>query len=87
MTEIGKVYANTEREEDRANQIFIEMGAIAGDGLLGIVVEAIDELHDASMDYGRYAGSSSSEGVAAIERMESAWLEVFAALKAIEEAQ
>lgn len=82
---IGKVYANAEREEDRANRILIEMGAITGEGLLGEVLKAVDKLFEAAKDYGYY-GESSPEGIQAINEIESVWVELFAALKAIEEA-
>ena len=83
---IGKVYANAEHEEDRADQTLIEMGAIAGDGLLGAVVEAVNELCDATADCAYY-GESSPEGIVAIEGIAIAWLKLFVALKAIEETQ
>ena len=82
--EIGRVYANSELEEHLADQILIELGVIAGDGLLGVVVEAVKELYEAGADYGYY-GESSPEGLKAVEKVESAWLKLFAALKAIEE--
>lgn len=81
---IGKVYANAEREEDRADQTFIKMGAIAGEGLLGAVIEAVDRLCEAFEDYGR-ARSDALRCHQAGEKREAAWLELFAVLKAIED--
>lgn len=83
--QIGKVYANAEREEDRDDRGLIEMGAITGEGLLGEVLEVIDKLFEASQDYAYY-GESSPERVRAINEIKFAWVKLFAALKAIEEA-
>ena len=80
MTEIGKVYANTEREEDRADTHFIAQGWIAGDGLLGVVLEAVKDLAAAAERRGFRAGDE-----AYARKQGEAWLGLFAALKAIEE--
>ena len=81
---IGRVYANAEREEDRADQTLIEMGVVAGDGLLGVVVEAICELVSESGWCGYYSNDTVHHADAEAGR-EAAWIKVFAALKAIEE--
>lgn len=77
---VGKVYANTEHEEDRADQTFIEMGVIAGDGLLGVVVEAVQDLAQAAENWS-YRGGDGTYA----RKVEEAWVKVFAALKPIEE--
>ncbi len=81
---IGKVYANSAREEHRADQTLIEMGAIVGDGLLGVVVEAICELVSESGWCGYYSNDAARFADAEAGR-EAAWVALFAALKAIEE--
>lgn len=81
---IGKVYANTTLEENRGDRDIIAMGVIAGDGLLGTVAEAVVELARASEDSGYH--HSGWPHLKAEKREEQAWLAVFAALKAIEEA-
>lgn len=79
---IGKVYADAEREEDRADQALIEMGVIVGEGALGAAVEAVQKLVKATSDYGYY---HDRETVRRAERgIETAWMELFAALKTIE---
>ena len=78
---IGKVYADSGLEENRADRVLIEMGLITGEGLLGDVVDAVDVLIQAVANYVRYDGSEPySSG------LEEARMKVFAALKTIEEA-
>lgn len=80
---IGKVRAaNT---EDPASRDSIALGFIEGEGLLGVALKAAGVLCDVSMDYAYY-GEGSPEGIIAGEKMGSAWLALFDALKAIEEA-
>ena len=78
---VGKVYVNTERKEDhRADQALIELGVIAGEGLLGTVAEAVRGLAWAAEDYGARRG-----GGAYAPKLDEAWTKLFASLKAIEE--
>lgn len=79
---IGKVYADS--TEDPMDQLTISLGFIGGEGLLGTVIEAVPRLCEAFEDYGR-ARSDALRCHQAGEKREAAWLELFAALKAIEE--
>ena len=80
MTKIGKVYANTEREEDRADAHFIAQGWIAGEGLLGAVVKAVDKLEGVIFQQGWYSDSPQL-----LKTIEDVRREYFNALKAIED--
>ncbi len=82
---LGEVYANVGHKEGRADQILIEMGMIAGDGLLGVVVEAVQELESESGWCGYYS-SDALRLVDAEAGRKAAWVDLFVALKAIEEA-
>ena len=78
---IGKVYANTECEEDRADAHFIAQGWIAGEGLLGVVVEIVDRLQGLIIQRGWYSDSPQT-----LKAIEDVRREYFNALKGIEEA-
>lgn len=80
MSKIGHIRANNTTDPDSRDSIMC--GYVTGDGLLGEVVKATCKLIDAVKDF-EYSGNDS---VQACNRLKQARLNLYDALKAIEEA-
>ena len=80
MSKVGSVRANVKGPLSRDS---ISRGSILGNGLLGDVLRAAEELRIADIDYDRL-GSETSGGIRTTEKQREAWLNLFNALKEIE---
>jgi len=83
MSDRGRVWANQNR--GLADEEAIREGYIRGEGLLGAVLQAALELEDAQGRY-TYASVGGPADASVIERLKTARLKLFLALKAVEQA-